>query len=123
MRGASAIEEILKQNQPTAVRVLVVWEPMLPTDWSKPSGMVQARISDPRVVQFWDKEHLVAKELQQQLSSAQICCQRNGIIWDVAVLYPGDMQWGSSAPVFFGGAVLDVADDVRQHLSAMNSNR
>ncbi len=95
---------------------------MLPTDWAKPSGMVQARISDSRVVQFWDKDHLVAKELKQQLSSSQICCQRNGIIWDVAALYPRDVYWGTSAPVFFGGAVLDVAGDVRPHLSAESSS-
>ena len=96
---------------------------MLPTDWAKPSGMVQARISDPRVVQFWDKEHLVAKELQQHLSSSQICCQRNGIIWDAAALYEKDMQWETSTPVFFGGAVLDVAGQVRQRVSVMSSSR
>ena len=85
--------------------------------------MVQSRLSDPRVVQFWDKEHRVAKELQQQLSGSRICCQRNGIIWDVAALYPRSVHWGTSAPVFFGGAVLDVADNVGQQLSLMNSNR
>jgi hypothetical protein len=111
----------LKQNQSTAIRVLVVWEPMLPTDWSKPSGMVQRRIADPRVMQFWDKDHLVAKELQQQLSSSQICCQRDDIIWDVAVVYPSGVQWGSS-PAFFGGAVLDVAGQVRQRLSAISES-
>lgn len=110
------MEQILKQvNSP--VRVLVVWEPMLPTDWSRPSGMVQSRISDPRAVQFWDENHLVAEELKHQLSSSQICCQRNGVIWDVAAIYPKDMQWGSSAPLFFGGAVVDVADSVRQKLA------
>ena len=95
---------------------------MLPTDWSRPGGRVQSRISDLRVVQFWDKDHLVAKELQQQLRSSQICCQRNGIIWDVAALYPSNVQWGS-APAFFGGAVLDVSGEVRNRLSAMNGNR
>ena len=85
--------------------------------------MVQGRISDPRVVQFWDKDHLVAKELQKQLSSSQICCQRSGIVWDVAALYPKGMQWEISTPVFFGGAVLDVAGSVRQHLSSMSSSR
>jgi len=64
----------------------------------------------------WDKNHLVAKELQEQLSASQLCCQRNGIIWDVAAVYPKDIQWGSSAPLFFGGAVVDVADSVRQKL-------
>jgi hypothetical protein len=102
-----------------SVRVLVVWEPMLPTDWSKPSGMVQRRISDSRVVQFWDKEHLIAKELKQQFPGSQhLCCQRQGILWDFAAIYPPRVEWNaSSAPVFFGGAVLDVADDVRQHLT------
>ena len=110
------MEQVLKQvNSP--LRVLVVWEPMLPTDWSRPGGMVQSRISDPRAAQFWDKNHLVAKELRQQLSSSHICCERNGIVWDVAAVYPKDTQWGSSAPVFFGGAVVDVADSVRQKLS------
>jgi hypothetical protein len=110
------MEQMLKQVH-APIRVLVVWEPMLPTDWSRPSGMVQSRISDSRAVQFWDKNHLVAKELKQQLSSSQVCCQRNGIIWDVAAVYPKDIQWGSSAPLFFGGAVVDVADRVRQKLS------
>ena len=95
---------------------------MLPTDWSRPGGRVQSRISDPRAVEFWDKYHLVGKELQQQLSSSQICCQRNGIVWDVAALYPGDIHRGAP-PAFSGGAVLDVAADVRQRLSAMSGSR
>jgi hypothetical protein len=95
---------------------------MLPTDWSSPSGRVQSRIPDRRVVQFWDKDHLVAKELKQQLSASQLCCQRNGIIWDVAAVYPKDAQWGASSPVFFGGNVLDVADDVGQRISASSEN-
>jgi hypothetical protein len=91
---------------------------MLPTDWYRPNGRAQSRISDSRVVQFWDKDHLVTKEMQQQFSSSKICCQRNGIIWDAAALHPNNVQWGS-APAFFGGAVLDVASEVRQRVSAM----
>jgi hypothetical protein len=41
-----------------------------------------ARIADPRAIQFWDKDHLVATELRQQFPSSQsLCCQRNGILW------------------------------------------
>ena len=115
---------MLKQNRAASVRVLVVWEPMLPTDWSRPSGMVQSRISDSRVVQFWDEDHLVARELKQQFPGSQrLCCQLHGILWDVAALYPPKVTWGASAPAYFGGAVLDVADDVRQRLSAMHASR
>jgi hypothetical protein len=102
------------------MRVLVVWEPMLLIDWSKPGGMTQSLIHDPRAVQFWDKNHLVAKELGQQLSNSEICCQHNGVIWDVVAVYPKDVQWGTSSPAFFGGTVLNVADNVRQQLSALN---
>ncbi len=106
------------------LRVLVVWEPMLPTDWSKPSSMVQRRLSDSRVVQFWDKEHLVAQELKQQFPSSQsLCCQHRGILWDFAAIYPPKVEWNASRPTYFGGAVLDVADGVHQHLSSTSSSR
>ena len=76
-----------------------------------------ARISDQRVVQFWDKDHLVEKELRQQFPSSQsLCCQRGGILWDVAALYPENVQWGSSAPIFFDGAVIDVAPKLSKRL-------
>jgi len=92
---------------------------MLPTDWARPSGMVQSRVSDSRVVQFWDKDHLVAGELKRQFpSSDKLCCQRNGILWDVVAIYPPRVEWGTAAPAYFGGAVLDVADGVRQQLSS-----
>jgi len=83
--------------------------------------MVQGRVSDLRVEQFWDKGHLVAKELKQRFPSSQtLCCQRHGILWDFAAVYPAKTEWNASAPVFFGGTVLDVADEVDQHLRAIN---
>ena len=86
--------------------------------------MVQSRVSDLRVAQFWDKDHLVAKELKQQFpDSHKLCCQKNGILWDVAALYPSEVEWGTAAPTYFGGAVLDVADDVRQQLLSAKTSR
>jgi hypothetical protein len=58
--GASAVEEILKREKSRSLRVLVVWEPILRSDWSRPTRPVLARISDPRAKQFWDKDHLIA---------------------------------------------------------------
>ncbi|MGA7634170.1 MAG: hypothetical protein WCB11_25670 [Terriglobales bacterium] len=62
----------------------------------------------------------MAKELRQQFPSSQaICCQRSGILWDLAALYPGSVKWGNAAPVYFGGAVVDVAPEVRQQLTIL----
>ena len=45
--------------------VFVVWEPILPTDWSKPSTSALARISDGRVRQFWDPNHTLSAVLKK----------------------------------------------------------
>jgi hypothetical protein len=87
----------------------VVWEPILATDWSRPSGIVQSRIADPRVIQYWDHDHLVAEALRHQFASEPSCCQRKGILWDLAVLYGKQAQWGNSSPVFADGPVVDAA--------------
>jgi hypothetical protein len=42
--------------------------------------MVQSRIADTRVIQYWDNDHLVAAALHRQLSSEPSCCQRKGIL-------------------------------------------
>lgn len=34
--GASAVEDVLRQNANPNIRVFVVWEPILPTDYSSP---------------------------------------------------------------------------------------
>jgi hypothetical protein len=47
------------------MKILVVWEPMLPTDWGAPTTPVLARISDARATQFWDKDHLVASNKER----------------------------------------------------------
>jgi len=119
LRGASAIEDLLKQEKSVNLTILVVWEPILASDWSRPTRPVLARISDPRVEQFWDKGHLITKQLDQQLSSSQPkCCRHAGTLWDVVALYPQGVQWGGSQPVFIDGAVVKVEAELAKQLSA-----
>jgi len=82
--------------------------------------MVQSRISDPRVVQYWDTEHLVAGELQHQLSSEPNCCRRNGILWDLAVLYGRRAEWGAS-PVFANGPVVVTSPLLEEKLAWLSA--
>jgi hypothetical protein len=91
--------------------VLVVWEPILATDWRLPSGSTLARIPDIRVRQFWDPEHIVAGALnsfvrQEPLQPEPGCCVQNGFYWDDAILYPSRSRW-KDAPtsVFWNGPV------------------
>jgi hypothetical protein len=114
------MEQILKQNHSDQLRVFVVWEPILPTDWSRPSRVVQSRIPDPRAVQFWDNNHLVAKELRTHLFGLQAnCCSRAGTLWDVVVVYPKNARW-DSGPLYIDGPVVDAAPDAAKQLTALS---
>jgi hypothetical protein len=110
--GASAVEDVLRRNASDHFRVLVVWEPILPMDRARPNRWVRSRIDDPRVTQFWDTDHLVARELGQQLpANMQLhCCRRAGILWDVVALYPHDSQWERASPDFVDGPVVKASD-------------
>src|SRR6266699_3365578 len=65
------------------VRVLVVWEPILATDWRPPSGSTLGRIADGRARQFWDPKHVVSSELKDHATRTPLqtkpdCCIQKG---------------------------------------------
>jgi hypothetical protein len=109
---------LLKQEKSENLTVLVVWEPILASDWSRPTRPVLARIPDRRVVQFWDKDHLIAKQLDQQLSTLQpSCCRHEGTLWDLVAVYPNGVQWGNSQPAYIDGPVAKVETELAKQVS------
>ena len=102
--------------------MFVVWEPILPTDWFPPSRLVQRRVADPRVAQFWDKNHLVAKELRAHLGASQVdCCGHQRILWDVVAFFPKNAKW-DSAPDFIGEPVVRATPEVAKRLATISSD-
>jgi len=94
--------------------VLVVWEPILATDWRPPSGSTLARIADNRVRQFWDPKHVVSAALKEHALRTPTqpkpdCCLQKGFYWDEAILYPARTHW-KDAPtsMFWNGPVVKV---------------
>lgn len=118
------MQEILDGVADESLHVLVVWEPILPTDWAPPSSGVLARTSDRRAIQFWDRTHHVALALGASLHQQPKpeCCDARGVLWDVAAVFPKDALWTDSAPraVLLNGPVVmrkgQLADAVWQHL-------
>ena len=115
MRGASAIGHFLEKHPDPKLRVLVVWEPILPTDWNSPSTSSLARIADARAKQFWDPNHVVAQKLGRKLSdnpqqTPPTCCRAgNDFYWDDAVLYPSAVHWNDArTSTFWNGPVVKV---------------
>jgi hypothetical protein len=93
--------------------VFAVWQPMLPTDWSAPASSVLRRLSDGRVRQYWDPNHLLATQMKKDARAPQPeqdCCVRSGILWDLAAVYPPSSIWSERMPAatVFNGPVVDV---------------
>ena len=111
------MEDVLKQNVTPHVRVFAVWEPILPTDYSPPGTAILARLDDPRVAQYWDKDHLFAAQLGRKIQAdaeqpQPKCCTRNGIQWDEIAVYASDAQWNGQLPraLFLNGPVVRSLD-------------
>jgi hypothetical protein len=99
------------------VRVFVVWEPILVTDWSPPSTFALHRVRDGRAQQYWDPDHMVAKKLGADARAPQPehdCCEQDGILWDLAAVYPPGATWEGQMPtaLVFNGPVIDITSDI-----------
>ena len=108
---------MLRQNPNPHIRVFAIWEPILPTDYARPGTAVLARLSDTRVAQYWDKDHLFAGQLGRKLESDAShpqpkCCTQRGIQWDEVAVYGSDARWDGELPraVFLNGPVVRAGD-------------
>lgn len=105
--------KVLAANSERKLRVFVVWEPVIPTDWSPPSTLVLGRIPDPRVRQYWDSKRTLSRLMGENPAN------RKTIVWDLVALYPPGAQWTDKPPqpVFSGNPVVDVAAQLEQALA------
>jgi hypothetical protein len=97
--------------------VFVVWEPILPTDYTSPGTAVLKRLADQRVAQYWDENHLFAEQLGRKIEAdagqpQPKCCNRKGIQWDEVAVYSQDAQWNGQLPraVYLNGPVIHSLD-------------
>lgn len=122
LKGASAVEDVLKRHPNSPIVVFAVWEPMLPTDWSKPGSLVLKRLSDNRVRQFWDSDHSVASALNAADKTGEIhphCCRRHDVLWDVIAGFPQGATWSAAPPLpaFFDGTMVRSASGLEKFLT------
>jgi hypothetical protein len=93
------------------VRTFVIWEPVLPTDWSSPSTAALRRISDTRAAQFWDRGRLISHSMGEH--------DRGSVVWDYVAVYPAGPVWEDRPPqaLYDGGPVVRVTEEVRAALA------
>ena len=105
------MNHILMDFADKPVRTLVVWEPVLFTDWSSPSTATLGRFSAPHVNQFWDRGRLISHSMGEH--------DRRTIVWDHIAVYPSGAVWEDHPPkpLYSGGPVVRVADEARTALT------
>lgn len=101
---------MLKDLSGKRVRVFVVWEPVLPTDWTAPSTATLKRISDSRATQFWDERRLISHSMGEH--------NRRTVIWDYIAVYSPGVMWTDRPPrpLYKGGPVVKVEQPARTAL-------
>jgi hypothetical protein len=109
------LREINSQN----VRVFVIWEPVLATDFVAPSTAALARIADARATQYWDRKRALSHLLGEH--------NRSTVVWDyIAVYAPGTLwQYAPPKPIYSDNPVRDVisgAEESIQRLLARGVN-
>jgi hypothetical protein len=98
---------VLRDVHDPSVRVFVVWEPVLITDWHAPGARAVGRVPDARVAQFWDPRRSLSQEIR-----------RGRVVWDYVAVFPAGERWGDAfpAPRFSGAPVVRVIDGFRGQL-------
>ena len=108
---------MLDKQRDQRIRVLVVWEPVLLTDWAAPSTAGLARMPDSRVQQYWDKGRLLSKAMGEKDSSS--------IVWDSVAVYAPGALWNDIPPKPFyeDGPVVRVVSALTQALERASAQQ
>jgi hypothetical protein len=106
------------------IKPLVVWEAVVSSDTEPPSNRDLERVSDPRAVQFWDKDGMVSRAIREPIVAGgqddklQRYRNKGDLLWDTVAVYPAGGRWGDAGPKpkYTGGPVAIVLPDLRQAL-------
>jgi len=124
VRGASALQKLLREVPESRLSVLIVWEPVILSDQGPPLSSTLSLVSDGRAAQFWDESRSLSRSMVRSAIEAPSpsapgdSIRPDTIVWDfVAVFAPGAIWGPSPRPLFHGGPVVDVIEEVRASLS------
>ena len=102
----------MQQEAGQHIRVLVVWEAVLATDWRAPSTATLRRVSDRRARQYWDKGRLLSKAMGET--------GKKSVVWDRVIVYERGVTWSEAAPPKAAVSVGPVADVVEQFVEGLH---
>ena len=89
MRGAREVRKaIVDDPKAGAMPTIVVWIPMLDADDRDAAVEMTAMFADKPILQFWDGERLLGKEISRSLGD-----DSSRAAWDIYLVYAPDAEW------------------------------
>ena len=80
------MQNVLKKNADSRLRVYIIWIPMRPMDDRAAAEKRSSEWMDKRLTYFWDRDRLAGRLWQRVLN-------RPGPAWDIYLIYGADAQW------------------------------
>ena len=124
MRGASALGELIHKYPKADVQVIVVWEPVLPSDVGPPRDKVRRPLADPRVVEYWDpnlwmSNRAIRRAIQQAQAAGEEPPSEDDIAWDFVAIFPAGTSWDDPFPIpsWHEGPVVNALGPVEEALA------
>jgi hypothetical protein len=125
VRGASALDRLLAEFPEAHLRVQIVWEPVLKSDFGAPLTQVLGLLRDRRVTQYWDPNRVVSADLVRSVNENPVRYRREGklppgfVSWDVVAVFAKSAHWERDlpVPVYYGGPVVDSIDAAREAIA------
>jgi hypothetical protein len=125
VRGASALGKVLAAHPKAKLRVIVIWLPVILTDWGPPTEAVRRPLADDRVIEFWDRGRWASPRM---IERAAMIARSQGkepplgeddIAWDVIALFPAGVVWEEPFPTasWYDGPVEHVLGPVEEQLA------
>jgi hypothetical protein len=113
LQGASATGQLLRETNSQNVRVFVIWEPVLPTDFVAPSTAALGRISDARATQYWDRKRALSHLLGEH--------NRSTVVWDYIAVYAPGMLWQNAPPkpIYSDNPVRDLIGGAKESIQRL----
>jgi hypothetical protein len=104
---------LLREINRPDVRVFVIWEPVLATDFAAPSTAALGRIPDARAAQYWDRKRSLSHLLGEH--------NRATVVWDHIAVYGRGTQWRDTLPmpVYSDNPVRDVIPGAKESINRL----
>jgi len=112
---------MLKANPRANVRVFVVWEPVLLTDWRRPPASQTSYVPDRRAAHYWDIGRRLSAlyggsaNLDALAETRHKAFRMKDVVWDTALVYPPGARWGQPAKLLVA-PVVNFRDDLAKAL-------